>query len=176
MNRRGHRIDMGEAVSFDSILTVLTVLLVLRMIFLIPMVNLDKAKLEQATKDNLWMDLAERLRGEEPGVQREAIPYAGLLWGKPDWVLHRTLAGGTSHLEALSADSTLEIMEHDPSSGRFHSLRVQGASEHPVFRRGRLLWSREEKIWFATADTTDYGEDSTSRLYLDRVRAQVVAP
>ena len=44
MVRRRRKLDLGEAISFDSVLTVLTVLLVLRMVFFVPMVNRCKAK------------------------------------------------------------------------------------------------------------------------------------
>ena len=40
----GARVEMGEAISFEDVLTVITVLLLLRLVFMVPLVNLDKAK------------------------------------------------------------------------------------------------------------------------------------
>ena len=62
--RRIQSLDLGEAVSFETVLTILTVLLVLRVVFLVPMVNIDKAKTESARKDTedaYTRELKERL-------------------------------------------------------------------------------------------------------------------
>ena len=41
--RLAGRAELGEAISFEDVLTVLTVLLLLRLVFMVPLVNLDKA-------------------------------------------------------------------------------------------------------------------------------------
>lgn len=171
MSRRRAKVDLGEAISFDSILTVLTVLLVLRMIFLLPMVNLDKAQLDQARRDSLWIRSIHRLASRPVGVDSLARPYRGVFGLVGDRVEVDQDDLGTVRLRALDADSTLDLVEHDLRTGRFQSLRVQASSEHPVFRRGILLWSRDEGVWFATSDSTDYGQDPSSRTFVERVRA-----
>ena len=64
--------DLGDAVSFDSILTILTVLLVLRMVFLVPMVNLDKAKTDRARHGGIWDTTYTRIGTAGDGSGRDA--------------------------------------------------------------------------------------------------------
>lgn len=171
VRRKPPKIDLGEAISFDSVLTVLTVLLVLRMIFLIPMVNVDKAKLEQVRRDSIWIHSARRIELAPRAPDSLALPYAAAFGLQGCHIVIERDGDGTTHVSALASDSTLTLVEHAPQE-RFSSLRVQRSNEHPVFRRGRLLWSPAERTWFATADTTDYGEDPSSIAYLARVRAR----
>lgn len=171
MRRKGAKADLGDAVSFDSVLTIMTVLLVLRMVYLVPMVSVDKAKLEQARKDSLWTRTTERLARLPPESDSLAAPYIAAF--SLQGCRLETSRDGEGHvlLAALAPDSTLFLVEHDPRGGGFSSLRVQKSSEHPVFRRGTLLWSKEERAWFPTSDTTDYGQDPSSISFLARVRA-----
>jgi len=170
VKRRRIKADLGEAISFDSILTVLTVLMVLRMIYLIPMVNLDKAKVDQARHDRLWTLVIHRLASKSMGIDSLARPYLGAFGITAERVTSMQDSAGRVRLEALSPDSTLDLVEHDTRTGRFVAMRVQASSEHPVFRRGLLLWSREEGVWFPTADSTDYGQDSSSLALVERAR------
>lgn len=176
MNRRRPKPDLGEAVSFDSILTVLTVLLVLRMVFLVPMVNLDKAKVDQARRSRLWEQVVARLAAGTPRRDDASRPYLEAFSLAPDRAVSTPLPEGRILVEALSADSTLDVVEHDPATGRFVSLRVQGSSEAPVFRRGLLLWSREESAWFPASDSTDYGQHPASVEFVARLRAREAPP
>lgn len=171
VRRKPPKIDLGEAISFDSVLTVLTVLLVLRMIFLIPMVNVDKAKLEQVRRDSIWIHAARRIELAAAAPDSLALPYAAVFGLQGCHIVVEREQGGGTFVSALAADSTLTLVEHAPQ-GSFTSLRVQRSNEHPVFRRGRLLWSPGERTWFATADTTDYGKDPSSVAFLARVRAR----
>lgn len=172
MRRKAAKADLGEAISFDSVLTVLTVLLVLRMIFLIPMVNVDKAKLDQARRDSLWIRVADRLAALPGEPDTAAAPYASAFELEGSRVLFERRAGGLDLVSACGADSTLLFVEHDSRSGRFASMRIQRSSEHPVFHRGALVWSPSERSWFVTSDTADYGQDPSSAALLSRVRAR----
>lgn len=171
MRRKPPKADMGEAISFDLVLTVLTVLMVLRMIFLIPMVNVDKAKLDQARQDSLWIRIAHRLERAPDARDSLSHPYLAAFGVEGCRIATTSMSDGSFVLSALSPDSTLVLVEHQASSGRFSSLRVQRSSAHPVFRRGLLVWSPSERSWFATSDTTDYGQDPSSVAFLARVRS-----
>lgn len=171
MRRKAPKADLGEAISFDSVLTVLTVLLVLRMIFLIPMVNVDKAKLEQVRQDSVWIRAARRIELAAPASDSLALPYFAVFGLQGCRIVIEQEGSGTTYVSALGTDSTLTLVEH-AAHGRFASLRVQRSNEHPVFRRGSLLWSPAERTWFATSDTTDYGEDPSSVAFLARVRSR----
>jgi len=176
VNRRRAKPELGEAVSFDSILTVLTVLLVLRMVFLVPMVNLDKAKVDQARRSRLWERVAGRLAAGSPRPDSASLPYLQAFALQAARARSTVLPDGRILVEALSADSTLDVVEHDPATGHFVSLRVQASSEAPVFRRGLLLWSREESVWFPASDSTDYGQHPSSGELVARLRVREGTP
>src|SRR4051795_11346001 len=76
--RRSHgRAEMGEAISFEDVLTVLTVLLLLRLIFMVPLVNLDKAKTIAAHGDIYWTHQAIWILSHPgaPGDSTRVKPY-----------------------------------------------------------------------------------------------------
>lgn len=172
MRRKASKPDLGEAISFDSVLTVLTVLLVLRMIFLIPMVNVDKAKLDTARRDSLWIRAAMRLERTEPSPDESTAPYREAFGLQGCRIVLENDTAGVAHMSALAPDSTFMLLEHDTRRGKFHSLRVQRSNIHPVFRRGTLLWSPAENAWFIVSDTTDYGQDPSSVAFQARARAR----
>jgi hypothetical protein len=176
VSRRRAKPDLGEAVSFDSILTILTVLLVLRMVFLVPMVNLDKSKVDQARRSLLWERVVGRLAAGARHQDDASLPYLQAFALQSDRSFATVLPDGRVLVEALSADSTLDVVEHDPATGRFVSLRVQASSEAPVFRRGLLLWSGEESVWFPASDSTDYGQHPSSLELVARLRTREALP
>jgi len=158
--RRVKPLDLGEAISFDSVLTVLTVLLVLRVVFLVPMVNLDKAKTESAQKDQSWQTAMSWVGNH--AATTAMGDYDGFLSAvRPPAVV--TMEGDVRWIEALLPESTLVVVRHDLRTQTFASLRTQGSSIAPTFRHGTLLWSQSEKQWFATGDSVDYGEHAHSR-------------
>lgn len=157
--RRFQLPEMGEALSFDTVLTVLTVLLVLRVVFLVPMVNIDKAKTVAERKDQLWTEVSRFLEGRaRSGNTGE---YEGLLGAASPPALV-TMQGGVRWVEAQLPESTLVVMRHDLATQDFVLLRTKGANAAPSFRFGKLLWSQPEQQWFPTADTVDYGDRPVS--------------
>lgn len=147
--------DLGEAVSFESILTVLTVLIVLRMVFLVPMVNLDKAKTESARRDRIWDRTAARVAasgrvdGGDPYAVAEGLSQARVLL---------TEDGRITWIEAVLPDSSVVVVRHDRKSGAYAKLQAQERSEHPACQYGRLEWSAPERQWFTASDSVDYGD------------------
>ena len=157
MARRRRGPDLGEAVSFESVLTVFTVLLVLRMVFLVPMVNLDKAKTESARRDRTW-DLTVRRVGNAPASDA-AGPYAVAM----GLVQARTLVsppsrGSATWIESVLPDSSLVVVRHDKAAGTYVRLHAQSRSEHPSCQYGKLEWSAPDGQWFTVADSVDYGD------------------
>jgi hypothetical protein len=161
--RGAARVELGEAISFEDVLTVMTVLLLLRLVFMVPLVNLDKAKTVSARADKYWSMQALYVLAH-PGDSVKTLPYRNAfgLSGKTaslnDGVEARTL-----YLEASSPDSNLTVLKHDLNSGRFVAMHVAGKGHSISFRRGTLIWSQEEKEWFPASDSVDYGTRPESK-------------
>ncbi len=150
-----------HGISFEEVLTVITVLLLLRVVFMVPMVNLDKAKTESAMRDDYWSRQAAYVlsRPSDPGALK---PYRGA-FGLRDMKGFLTRAGDTIFIEAAFPDSSLLVIRHLPDQRAFVAMRVEGGGLTHSFRHGRLLWSQAEEEWFITADTVDYGAKPSSR-------------
>lgn len=163
MRRRARRASatdlLGDGTSFEEVLTVITVLLLLRVVFMVPMVNLDKAKTVTAETDTYWSRAVSYVldAGHEDG---EIRPYRAA-FGLRDDVARVTRADGHVMIEAADADSSLLVVRHKPESREFVAMLVQGGGVRS-FRRGRLLWSQAEREWFVGSDTVDYGSHPSS--------------
>lgn len=165
--RRHARAEMGEAINFEDVLTVIAVLLLLRLIFMVPLVNLDKAKLVQARRDAYWSHQAGWVLSH-PGDSLSAQPYraAFSLWGR-SVILTPAREGRITWLEAASPDSSLLVLRHNLTTGNFTALNVAGGGHSQSFRRGKLIWSEGEKEWFAASDSIDYGSEASKAMEKD---------
>ncbi len=151
-----------HGISFEEVLTVITVLLLLRVVFMVPMVNLDKAKTESAKRDAYWSRHAAYVlsRPSDPAALR---PYRGA-FGIRDMEGFVTRRDGAVLVEAAAPDSTLLVIRHVPGQRAFVALRIESGGLSQSFRRGRILWSEPEGEWFITADTVDYGAHPQSQM------------
>ena len=161
--RGAARAELGEAISFEDVLTVLTVLLLLRLVFMVPLVNLDKAKTISARADKYWSLQALYVLAH-PGDSAKAYPYRNA-FGLEGKVAAVSEAEGPKalYLEASSPDSDLTVVRHDLGSGRFIAMNVAGRGHTLSFRHGSLIWSKEESEWFPASDSVDYGTRKESR-------------
>jgi hypothetical protein len=161
--RGAARAELGEAISFEDVLTVLTVLLLLRLVFMVPLVNLDKAKTVSARADKYWSLQALYVLAH-PGDSAKVVPYRNAfgLGGKIASV-NEGASAKTLYLEASSPDSDLTVLRHDLNSGRFVAMNVAGKGHSVSFRRGTLIWSQDEKEWFPASDSVDYGTRPESK-------------
>jgi hypothetical protein len=161
--RRGPSHSMlGDGTSFEEVLTVITVLLLLRVVFMVPMVNLDKAKTVTATKsDTYWASAVSHVLGAE-GNDDATRPYRAAFGIRTGETVLVTRNARDVYVEAVSPDSSLLVIHHVPETREFVALRVQGLGSARSFRRGRLLWSQAEREWFVGADTVDYGSHPSS--------------
>ena len=167
----GARVEMGEAISFEDVLTVITVLLLLRLVFMVPLVNLDKAKTIAARADKYW-SLQARYVLAHPGDSATVKPYRNAfgLEGKAALVSETGsqgagsgVAGKSVFIEAAAPDSTLTVLRHDLNSGSFVAMNVAGQGHSVSFRRGKLIWSQDEAEWFPASDSVDYGGKAESK-------------
>jgi hypothetical protein len=159
---------MGEAISFEDVLTVMTVLLLLRLVFMVPLVNLDKAKTISARSDKYWSSQAAYVLNH-PDDSARAEPYRNA-FGLQGEIVQLSPAGEAGDgggkilfLEAAAPDSNLTVLRHDPGDGSFIAMSVQGRGHSVTFRRGKLIWSREESEWFPASDSVDYGSRPESK-------------
>jgi hypothetical protein len=161
--RAAKGVEMGEAISFEDVLTVITVLLLLRLVFMVPLVNLDKAKTIAARADKYW-SLQALYVLTHPGDPEKVKPYrnAFALEGKPALV-SESGTGKTVFIEASTPDSNLTVLRHDVGSGDFVAMNVAGQGHTVSFRRGKLIWSKDEAEWFPASDSVDYGTRTESK-------------
>lgn len=169
--RRGARIELGEAISFEDVLTIITVLLLLRLVFMVPLVNLDKSKTVAARSDAYWSRQAAFVLGS-PGDTVRAAPYADAfaLHGKTVLMTESGL-GKNVYIEAAGPDSSLTVLRHDLAGGGFTAMSVQARGHALSFRRGALLWSQDEEEWFPASDSVDYGTRPESKAMEAEFRA-----
>lgn len=169
MSRRRRHLDLGEAISFDSVLTVLTVLLVLRMVFFVPMVNLDKAKIVSAKKSGIWdTTIARAVQAGHGAVGSVYAAAMGLANAK---VAASASADSASvWIEAVLPDSAVAVVFHDRAAGTYVRLFAQSRNELPSCQYGSLRWSPLEKQWFTVSDSVDYGDRGVSGATLSRYR------
>jgi hypothetical protein len=155
--RRHARVEMGEAISFEDVLTVITVLLLLRLVFMVPLINLDKAKTISARKDAYWSLQAGWLLAH-PGESAPVKAYRNAfdLDGKTT-LLTGIRSGNAVYLEAAATDSNMLVIRHNLSDSSFIAMHVHGINHSMSFRLGKLLWSQSEAEWFPAADIIDYG-------------------
>lgn len=172
--RRQTRVEMGESISFEDVLTVMTVLLLLRLIFMVPLVNLDKAKTIAARGDEYWNRQASWVLSH-PGDSLKVKPYQNA-FGLSEKVTLITDAGPTTgsdhsiYLEASAPDSNLSVLMHDLGTGRFISMTILKQGHSRSYRRGKLIWSKDESEWFPASDSVDYGSRDDSKAMEVRFR------
>jgi hypothetical protein len=157
-SRRG-TVDLGEAISIESALTVMVVLIILRLLFFIPLVNIDRAKLDEAQRDVYWKKTAEWLSARPPDTS--ARPYCQTFGLEKDAVLVSD-AGQKRYIEALSPEGEITVIMHNQPRKSYISLNVKGHSSVVTYRSGDLRWSASEREWFTADNTIDYGEKPSS--------------
>lgn len=157
MRRQPFRKDMGEAISIEDALSLLTVVFVLFILFMVPLVNVDRMHLVKAQGDTYFQKLTAWLESKgtaDPmGAYANAFNMDGHRYGE-----ERDSLTGATWVESLDSSGTLTMVEHDRRSGRFIALVLKGESTVPTYRFGALQWSEAERLWFATSDSSDYGE------------------
>ena len=171
--RNSHRLELGEAISFEDVLTVIAVLLLLRVLFMVPLVNLDKAKTVRAKGDSYWSrQVAFVLAKGSHANQADSLallPYR-TAFDLAGSVSTRQENGNAWLIESASLDSNLAIFKHQPSDSSYIAMRIQAAGHGKSFQRGKLYWSEAELAWFTAADSIDYGDHASSKAFETELR------
>ncbi len=160
-HRGSKRLELGEAISFEDVLTVITVLLLLRVLFMVPLVNVEKAKTVRAEKDAYWSHEITWVLSQNTDSAGIAPFATAFEIGESRAIL--TQRGRYTFLESADADSSLLVMRQNIGDSSYVAMRVQGPGHAKSFRRGRLLWSATEQEWFTASDTLDYGQHILSK-------------
>ena len=163
--------DLGPALQVEDALTVMVVILVLRLVLFVPLMNLDRARLDHAETESYWELAYHRVRSA-PAVPAGAEAYADAftLAGK-SFSLGAPAAGGIRYLEIADVDQNLTVIRHDPGAQTYRSLFIQKFSNVPSFRHGRIKWSPRERKWFTLDDQVDYSGTPESEAMLKEYRA-----
>lgn len=160
MNRtRRANADAGNAVSLEDALSIMVVMFVLFFLFLVPLVNMDIARLELAQKDTYWVELAQWIE-KHPGTPDKAISYVNNFGLKNQKIVVSDL-GDKKYIESLSDKGDLTVIMHNGS--KYISLMVKGYSSVVTYRYGNISWSEREREWFAFNSHIDYGENEFTR-------------
>ena len=113
---------MGEAISFEDVLTVITVLLLLRVVFMVPLVNLDKAKTIAARADRYWSQ------------QAFVRPYPSRRFGHDQALPQRLRPGRENRLNQRDRGGLGQNRFHRGRHARQQLDRIAPRSQHRQFR------------------------------------------
>lgn len=172
--KTGH--NLGEAVSLEAAITIMTIIFVLRMLFLVPLVSIDKARLEKKTVDHFWGDLVSWLTTDQSGESPNAISYQEAFDLFSSSFIHATDRDEDSHsvryVESLTHDSSLIVVRHDLTNNLFSAMVMSKNGETTTYRHGKLSKVSGSSSWFAAQeDSPDYGDDSRSKVINSVYRA-----
>ncbi|MFP4165284.1 MAG: hypothetical protein ACLFQB_15220 [Chitinispirillaceae bacterium] len=152
---RGTKVDLGNAISMEDALSIMVVTFVLFFLFLIPLVNIDRTKLEEARMDRYWEKLSEWINRQENNKAAVA-PYI-LAFGLGDHKVCFSDAGDRKYIEALSPEGEITVVMHE--NDRYISFTVSGYNAVVTYRYGKIRWSAAEREWFTLNNRIDYGEN-----------------
>jgi hypothetical protein len=162
--------DLGPALAVEDALTVMVVILVLRMVLLVPMMSLDKARLDRAEKETVWEKAYAFVLGNKK-ADKNAQQYEDAFDLNGNAVILTEMAGGVRILEAADANNNLMVVRHDVAKQTFSSMYIQKFSNVPSYAHGRMKWSPQEKKWFRLDNQIDYNQTpealSLHELYVD---------
>lgn len=161
---RETKVDLGNAISMEDALSIMVVTFVLFFLFLIPLVNIDRTKLEEAQKDTYWEKLSGWIsRQEHDGAA--AAPYL-LAFGLKGHKVGVSETGDKRYIEALSPGGEITVIMHERD--KYISFTVRGHNAVVTYRYGDIRWSEAEREWFTENNSIDYGE---SQLTVDMQKA-----
>jgi hypothetical protein len=153
----------------ENVLSLMVVLFVLRMLFFIPLVNLDRMSLVKAQTDEYWPKLSDYLmtHGDSlaPASYNSSFGFDG-----NRILISESGQGDIRYIESLNLDGTITVVEHRMGAGRFDAMVVKGHSSVVGFSFGALRWSSGEQVWFTTNDSADYGNRPESVAMKKRFR------
>lgn len=166
--RKPHNFDLGEAISMEDAISMMTIIFVLFVVFLVPLVSIDKARLEKKKVDHFWGDLVEWMGATGTENSADASYYREAFEIYDPYFLKATIRNESSrtvrYIESLTRDSSLVVVRHDLQSNNFSLMSMSKNGETTTYRHGKLSRIAGSSNWFsAQEDNPDYGEDERSK-------------
>ena len=153
--------DLGPALAVEDALTIMVVILVLRMVLLVPMMSLDKARLERAEKESVSEKAYTYVLGHKC-LDKSAQQYEDAFDLSGNAIIVTDMGGGVRLLEAADANKNLLVVRHDVDKQTYSSMFIQKFSNVPSYGHGRMKWSPQEKKWFRLDNQIDYNQTAES--------------
>jgi hypothetical protein len=152
--------DLGSAISIEDALSMLTIIFVVFMLLLVPLVNLNRVKLENETKDPFWKSVAVNLKKELPADSRVS-PYtmAFDLDSSISQRISRIENTSICYIEALFADSSVTVICHNRKENSFVAVFCSNDGAAKTFRKGFLNSGNRNSGWIISDSHEDYGDD-----------------
>jgi len=157
--RRSNRqkADLGNPISIEDALSIMVVVFVLFLVFFLPMVNIDKMKLDEAQKDVFWQKLSLFLNNNDTVSDKfEEYNNAFDLDGLPVRI-DIDKKRNVRYIQSVN-NNNITIVQHDLRTNRYISLYIPGYSKVVTYNVGKLKWSEWENIWFTVDNSLDYNE------------------
>ncbi len=148
MRRQIPKRDLGNAISLEDALSIMVVIFTLFVIFLIPLVNIDKMKLEKAKYDKFWKD-RETFLFDYKKIDSKAQYYFSTFDIYEDEVVSAKYWKDVNdiYVEILLQDSSMTIILHNPKKKKFCAIFVEGY-QTVSYKFGNIKWSYDEDDWF----------------------------
>ncbi len=167
--RKQFHFDLGEPISMEDAISMMTIIFVLFVIFLVPLVSIDKARLENKRVDLFWNEVVDYLgQRSSSEFDKESKAYSDAFnFYNPLAVKTTLLKNGEvqfRYVETILPDSSLMVIRHDLTTDKFSSMRMTKNGETTTFRHGALEEIPSTQHWFPTEDEVDYGTDPRSTL------------
>lgn len=157
--RRSHGEDLGEAISMEDAISMLTIVFVLFVIFLVPLVSIDKARLEQKLHDKFWIKMVHYLDQNQStdAVKDNMLNQYGNefdIFGPLSLKQTRVLSGEDTlvYLEYLTADSTVTVIRHNKKTNLFNVMRLSQGGTSTTYQHGELKLDRLSNEWILNSE------------------------
>lgn len=149
--------DLGPALAVEDALTVMVVILVVRMVLLVPMMSLDKARLERPEKEGFWERAYAFVLGNKESKE-DIRSYGDAFEIEERAAILSEVGDGVRILEAADKEQNLLVVRHDVAKQSYFSMYIQKFSAVPSFSHGRMKWSPQEKKWFRLDNQIAYAQ------------------
>jgi hypothetical protein len=171
--RRVQETSLGEAISMEDAMSMLTIIFVLFVVFLVPLISIDKARLEAKLHDSFWDDAVKYLTIEtevnRPAVNKYRTAFE--LYSPLSEKVSSFKSKAVTIIEHITDDSTLIIIRHNLQDNKFSLLRLTAGGSSSVYQHGELGWSKVGREWFLVNSEIDYGDLNLSKTFNTDYRA-----
>ncbi len=160
--RRKQCSDLGEAISMEDAISMMTIIFVLFVIFLVPLVSIDKARLEAKQQDPFWDKVVNYLDQTTSGMipltadnYKEVFEIYDPYFVRVSDKNHNGVV--YKYIEFLTPDSSLVVVRHDVNSGMFNRMDLSQHGETERYRHGEINRLNSSAEWFSIQEQSSHG-------------------